>query len=169
MMKETRERGRRGEWVHGWVRTKLQMIVYWSWSWSYHHDGSRPDPLTYYWDVRTNVHNFNRQMAASRWPQNLGHSIRRFLECFWFPPYWRSNWKRRKKKRSWSILMPCCYRLSIPLYNCYWNELSTWDIGDLGEPTHTLIPCCVRKPLPSRNESRGCFAPTVYRLGISDV
>ena len=81
-MKETRERGRRGEWVHGWVRTKLQMIVYWSWSWSYHHDGSRPDPLTYYWDVRTNVHNFNRQMAASRRPQKLGHSIRRFLECF---------------------------------------------------------------------------------------
>ena len=61
--------------------------------------------------------------------------------------------------------MPCCYRLSIPLYKCYWNELSTWDIGDLGEPTHTLIPCWVRKPLPSRNESTGCFAPTDVWIG----
>ena len=32
-------------------------------------------------------------------------------------------------------------------------------ICNLGEPTHTLVPCWMPKPLPRRNECTGCFAP----------
>ena len=32
---------------------------------------------------------------------------------------------------------------------------------DLGEPTHTLVPCWMPKPLPPRNQCTGWFAPTV--------
>ena len=31
---------------------------------------------------------------------------------------------------------------------------------DLGEPTHTLVPCWMPKPLPPRNRCTGWFAPT---------
>jgi hypothetical protein len=31
--------------------------------------------------------------------------------------------------------------------------------GDLGEPTHTLIPCWMHKSLPQRNQCMGWFAP----------
>ena len=30
---------------------------------------------------------------------------------------------------------------------------------DLGEPTHTLVPCWMPKPLPTRNQCMGGFAP----------
>ena len=30
--------------------------------------------------------------------------------------------------------------------------------GDLGKPTHTLVPCWMLKPLPSRNQCTICFA-----------
>jgi hypothetical protein len=32
---------------------------------------------------------------------------------------------------------------------------------DLGEPTHTLVPCWMPKPLPPRNQYTGWFAPTI--------
>ena len=31
---------------------------------------------------------------------------------------------------------------------------------DLGEPTHTLVPCWMPKPLSSRNQCTGCFVPS---------
>ena len=31
---------------------------------------------------------------------------------------------------------------------------------DLGEPTHTLVPCWMPKPLPPRHQCTGWFAPT---------
>ena len=40
---------------------------------------------------------------------------------------------------------------------------------DLGEPTHTLIPCWMSKPLPPRNECTGCFAPSVDDLDLDLV
>ena len=35
---------------------------------------------------------------------------------------------------------------------------------DLGEPTHTLAPCWMPKPLPPRNECTCCFAPATGPL-----
>ena len=32
------------------------------------------------------------------------------------------------------------------------------EIGDLGKPTHTLVPCWMPKPLPPRNQCTGWFA-----------
>ena len=32
-------------------------------------------------------------------------------------------------------------------------------VSDLGEPTHTRVPCWMPKPLPPRDQCRGCFAP----------
>ena len=34
---------------------------------------------------------------------------------------------------------------------CHW--------GSPSEPTHTLVPCRMPKPLPPRNQCTGCFAP----------
>ncbi len=34
-------------------------------------------------------------------------------------------------------------------------------LEDLGEPTHTLVPCWMPKPLPPRNQCTGCFAPAM--------
>lgn len=34
-------------------------------------------------------------------------------------------------------------------------------VVDLGEPTHTLIPCGMPKPLPPRNQCTGWFAPAL--------
>ena len=39
-------------------------------------------------------------------------------------------------------------------------KLRHTQIKDLGEPTHILIPCWMPKPLPSRNQCIGWFAPT---------
>ena len=35
---------------------------------------------------------------------------------------------------------------------------------DLGEPTHTLVPCWMPKPLPPRNQCAGWFAPALGML-----
>lgn len=35
---------------------------------------------------------------------------------------------------------------------------------DLGEPTHTLVPCWMPEPLPPRNQCTSCFAPADCRL-----
>ena len=32
---------------------------------------------------------------------------------------------------------------------------------DLGEPTHTLVPCWMPKPLPTRNQCMGSFTPAL--------
>ena len=34
-------------------------------------------------------------------------------------------------------------------------------LEELGEPTHTLVPCWMPRPLPPRNQCAGCFAPAV--------
>jgi hypothetical protein len=39
----------------------------------------------------------------------------------------------------------------------FWFTTPT--MGDLGEPTHTLIPCWMSKPLPPRIQCTGWFAP----------
>ena len=36
----------------------------------------------------------------------------------------------------------------------------TFEAHDLGEPTHPLVPCWMRKPLPPRNECMGWFVST---------
>ena len=33
---------------------------------------------------------------------------------------------------------------------------------DFGEPTHTLVPCWMPKPLPPRNQCTGWFAPALH-------
>ena len=35
---------------------------------------------------------------------------------------------------------------------------------DLGEPTHTLIPCWMHDPLPPTNQCTGCFAPALSSM-----
>ena len=55
------------------------------------------------------------------------------------------------------------------LYCTYLTSLITseffgWEL-DLGEPTHTLVPCWMLKPLPPRNRCTGWFAPTMGAAG----
>ena len=45
------------------------------------------------------------------------------------------------------------------IFLLYWGDARK--VGsDLGEPTHTLIPCWMTKSLPPRNECTSCFTPT---------
>ena len=48
----------------------------------------------------------------------------------------------------------------MSFYHCFrWPSNAMW--GDLGKPTHTLVPCWMLKPLPSRNQCTVCFAPAL--------
>ena len=38
--------------------------------------------------------------------------------------------------------------------------------ADLGESTHTLVPCWMPKPLPPRNQCTCCFAPTLTCISV---
>ena len=64
----------------------------------------------------------------------------------------RSSSLFRNLLQSWRSFPPS----HIHLTGC--TTCSRWD---LGEPTHTLVPCWMSKPLPSRNRCTGWFAPTL--------
>jgi hypothetical protein len=51
------------------------------------------------------------------------------------------------------------------LVDSRWNE-SVLNFVDLGEPTHTLVPCRMSKPLPLRNQCKGWFDPTELCRGF---
>ena len=48
-------------------------------------------------------------------------------------------------------------------YLSWTKNLRNWHKSDLGEPTHTLIPCWMPKPLTPRNQYTGWFAPATQR------
>ena len=56
--------------------------------------------------------------------------------------------------------LPCGCGNSTPTHDLHF-ALSKHVPMDLGEKTHTLIPCWMPKPLPSKNQCTGWFAPTL--------
>ena len=71
-----------------------------------------------------------------------------------------------------------CYPTSV--FSCWGRKADMWWVVqkklkvvaakashltcDLGEPTHTLVPCWMPKPLPPRNQCKGWLAPAPHKL-----
>ena len=57
------------------------------------------------------------------------------------------------------------YELELNLGGTQSPILHVWTLWvDLGEPTHTLVPCWMPKALPPMSKCTGCFAATLWAL-----
>ena len=64
---------------------------------------------------------------------------------------------------SWHAALKGIWRLNSWALGSKTGFSRSMVVGDLGEPTHTHVPCWVPKPLPPRIECMGCLAPTISR------
>ena len=66
---------------------------------------------------------------------------------------------------------PLCIKIEVTTGNGFnyhvVKQILTRAQGELSEPTHTLVPCWMPKPLPPRNQCTGCFAPAGSKVDPS--
>ena len=60
-----------------------------------------------------------------------------------------------------TLLVYCMVISTMDLHN---DGFVMFEFNNLGEPTHTLVPCWMPKPLPLRNKCTGWFLQAEFSM-----